>query len=133
MLLVVASGCGSDRVPTYTARGKVVFGDGTPVRHGTIELTSVDHGTTAVGKIDHDGGFVLGTYTPDDGAAAGEHNAIVVQMIIDDGSFEHTIDHGDPVPTKYAAYETSPLTVSVNPNNENTVTITIDQHVPDER
>lgn len=133
MFLVVASGCGSDRIPTYPVSGQAVFENGSPVRHGTIELTSVEHGTTATGRIDHEGGFILGTYTPDDGAAVGEHNAIVVQMVIDDGSFEHTIDHGDPVPTRYAAYETSPLAVSINPNNQNIVTITIGQHVPGTR
>ncbi len=126
LLMLVAVGCSSDRVPTYPVSGRVVFGNGSPVRHGTIEIASVEHGTTASGTIDHEGGFVLGTYTPSDGAAAGEHNAIVVQMVINDGSFEHTLDHGDPVPTKYAAYETSPLTVSVEPDEKNIVTVTID-------
>ncbi len=126
MLILVAVGCGSDRVPTYPVSGRVVFENGSPVRHGTIEIASVEHGTTASGTIDHEGGFVLGTYTSNDGAAAGEHKVIVVQMVIADGSFEHTIDHGDPVPTKYAAYESSSLTVSVEPNKENIVKVTID-------
>jgi len=103
----------------------VVFENGNPVRHGTIELESREYGTTATGTIDQDGRFVLGTYTADDGATAGEHDAIVVQMVIADGSFEHTIDHGDAAPPRYAAYETSPLTVSVSPDRNNAVTITI--------
>jgi hypothetical protein len=127
VLIVSAVGCSSDQTPTYPVSGRVVFENGNPVRHGTIELTSVEYGTTSTGRIDHDGGFVLGTYTADDGAAAGDHNAIVVQMVIADGSFEHTIDHGDAVPTKYAAYENSPLEVSVNSDEENVVTLTIGQ------
>lgn len=125
-MIVFAVGCSSDQVTTYPVSGRVVFENGRPVRHGTVELTSVEHQTTATGKIGHDGGFVLGTYTPTDGAAAGEHNAIVVQMVIDDGSFKHTVDHGAPVPTKYASYETSDVTVSVETDKENVVTITID-------
>ena len=124
--IVFAAGCNSGQVPTYPVSGRVVFANGRPVRHGTVEITSVEHQTTATGKIGHDGEFVLGTYTPNDGATAGEHNAIVVQMVIDDGSFKHTIDHGAPVPTGYASYETSRLKVSVDPDKENVVTITID-------
>ena len=123
--VVLAAGCSSDRVPTYPVNGQVVFENGNPVRHGKIELESREYGTTATGTIDQNGRFVLGTYTADDGAVAGEHDAIVVQMVIADGSFEHTIDHGDPAPARYATYEKSPLTVSVAPDSNNTVTITI--------
>jgi len=125
--VVLAAGCSSDRIPTYPVSGRVVFENGNPVRHGKIELESRDYGTTATGTIDQDGSFVLGTYTADDGAVAGEHDAIVVQMVIADGSFEHTINHGDAAPPRYADYETSPLTVSVDPDRKNAVTITISQ------
>ena len=125
-LLVFAVGCGSDQVPTYPVRGRVLFEDGTPVRHGTIEFTSLDHATTASGTIDHDGKFVLGTYTLDDGAAAGEHEGIIVQIVVNDGSFTHTIDHGDPVPPKYAQYESSPLKASVKADQENALAVTIE-------
>ncbi|MCP4510322.1 MAG: carboxypeptidase regulatory-like domain-containing protein [Fuerstiella sp.] len=127
VLIVSAVGCSSDQVSTYPVSGRVVFENGNPVRYGTIEFTSAEHGTTATGRIDHDGRFMLGTYTANDGAAAGDHNAIVVQMIVADGAFEHTIDHGDAVPAKYAAYENSPLKVSVNSDEENVVTLTIGQ------
>lgn len=118
-------GCGSDQVPTYPVRGKVQFDDGVPVRNGTIELESVEHGTTATGTIQSDGSFVLGTYTEDDGAAAGEHTAIVVQLVIADGAFKHTVDHGRPVPPKFADYESSPLKVTVEPKPQNEITVTI--------
>ncbi len=123
--LLTLIGCGSAQVPTYPVIGRVEFADGTPVRHGTVELESVDHELSAAGKIQHDGSFVLGTYTPDDGAVAGEHNAIVVQMVIADGSFEHTVDHGKPVPVRYATYETSSLSASVEAVESNEIVLQI--------
>ena len=122
-LLAVFAGCGSDQVPTYPVAGKVQFEDGTPVRNGTIELESIEFGTTATGTIQHDGSFILGTYTPNDGAAAGEHRAIVVQIIIADGSMKHTIDHGRAVPPRYAEYESASLSVTVEPIEQNQVTV----------
>ena len=120
-------GCGSDRLPTYPVQGRVEFPEGLPVRHGTVELESEEHGTTATGTIQHDGTFVLGTYTTNDGAVSGQHKAIVIQLVIADGSFKHTIDHGRPVPTKFADYESSPLTVTVAAEPVNNVVLTIEK------
>lgn len=119
------AGCGSDRIPVYPVSGRIQFADGNPVRHGTVELESAEHGTTASGTIDHDGSFVLGTYTQDDGAAAGEHRVIVVQMVIADGSFKHTIDHGRQVPTRFADYDRSSLTVQTKAESQNDITIVL--------
>lgn len=123
LILSLMTGCGSDRVPTYPVRGRVQFDDGDPVRLGTIELESKEFGTTATGRIQEDGTFVLGTYTPTDGAAAGEHTAIVVQIIIGDGTFQHSKDHGRPVPRRYGGYETSKLSVTVEAADENHVVV----------
>ncbi|WP_417385740.1 carboxypeptidase regulatory-like domain-containing protein [Gimesia sp.] len=119
-LLICCYGCGSDKIPTYPVSGRVQFADGEPVRTGTIELESEEHGTSATGTIQEDGTFVLGTYTPDDGAAAGKHRAIVVQIIISDGITKHTKDHGRAVPPLYGGYDSSPLSVEVQaiPQNE---------------
>lgn len=123
ILLAVLAGCGSDRVPTYPVRGRVQFSDGDPVRLGTVELESLEFGTTASGKIRDDGSFVLGTYTPTDGAAAGKHRVIVVQIIVSDGTFEHTLDHGQPVPRRYCDYETSQLSAAVEATEQNELLI----------
>lgn len=119
-LLICSYGCSSDKVPTYPVSGRVQFADGEPVRTGTIELESKEHGTSATGTIQEDGTFVLGTYTPNDGAAAGKHRAIVVQLIIGDGITKHTRDHGRTVPPLYGDYDSSPLLVEVQaiPQNE---------------
>jgi len=119
-------GCGSDQVTTYPVKGRIVFQDGSPVRTGTVELESKQFDTTATGSINHDGTFLLGTYTPNDGAAEGQHNVIVVQMIINDGSIKHTVDHGLAVPPRYGDYDTSPLTVRVQPIEENEIVLTLD-------
>ncbi|MCA8998327.1 MAG: carboxypeptidase regulatory-like domain-containing protein [Planctomycetaceae bacterium] len=124
---LVAAGCGPARVPTYPVSGRVVFSDGEPVRTGTIELESEEFGTTATGTIREDGSFVLGTYTPDDGAAPGRHRAIVVQIIINDGLSEHTKDHGRTVPPLFGDYDTSNLTVVVEERDENDLTVTLEQ------
>ena len=122
---IVLCGCGSDRVPTYPVAGRVEFADGEPVRVGTIELESRDFGTAATGTIQDDGSFVLGTYTATDGAAVGSHRAIVVQIVIDDGSVTHATDHGRPVPQKFGSYDTSDLLVEIEPIDENDLTITL--------
>lgn len=126
VFIFCAVGCGSDQVNTYPVKGRVVFQDGSPVRTGTVELESKQFGTTATGSINDDGTFVLGTYTPNDGAAEGEHNAIVVQMIINDGSVNHTVDHGQAVPPRYGDYDTSPLTISVQAIEQNEIVLTLD-------
>lgn len=125
--LAMSLGCGDDRIATYPVSGRVQFADGRPVRHGTIEFESIEHGTTATGKILHDGSFVLGTYTPDDGAAEGTHHAIVLQLVIADGAFKHTVDHGKAVPVKYGDYKTSSLDALVKAEEENEVVITLQE------
>lgn len=86
----------------------------------------MEHRTTATGTIRNDGTFTLGTYSSDDGAASGKHKAIVVQLIIGDGISIHHRDHGRAVPTHYGDYDTSNLTVEVQPTEANRVTLTLD-------
>ncbi len=121
ILVLFAIGCGSDEVPIYPVSGRVLFEDGDPVRLGTVELESLNYGTTASGKIQEDGSFVLGTYTANDGAAAGEHRAIIVQIVVNDGTFQHTKDHGRKVPQRYGDYATSRLFVNVFIDTQNDV------------
>ena len=123
-------GCGESRVPTYPVSGTVVFDDGSPVRTGTVELASVDQKLTATGKIGDDGSFVLGTFTSNDGACAGNHRVIVMQMIINDGTVNHTKDHGQPVDPMYASYGFSPLTATVAAQDSNTLKLTVTASKP---
>jgi hypothetical protein len=125
LLLSIPPGCDGDRVRTYPVTGAVRFEDGTPVMVGIVEAESLDHGTTATGTIQPDGSFVLGTYRSDDGAAAGRHRVIVMQMLTTGAPVTHQRDHGDPVDRRYASYNTSPLELTVEPIEENVVELTV--------
>lgn len=124
--LFLIAGCHDGRVKMYPTSGKVVFADGQPVRGGTVELESIEHGTSATGTIRDDGTFVLGTYTSTDGAAAGKHRVIVVQLIIADGTVKHTKDHGRPVDPTYGRYNTSGLTATVLAQQQNQLVLTLE-------
>ncbi len=128
--VLILAGCDSGQVDTYPVSGRVQFEDGQPVRTGTIELESIQHGTTATGKIQTDGTFVLGTYTPDDGAAEGEHRVIVVQIIIADGITKHTLDHGRSVPPDFGDYSTSKLRAEVQAQESNEIVVTLSSKRP---
>lgn len=130
LCMSLLAGCGESRIPTYPVSGTVVFDDGSPVRTGTVEIASIDHKLTATGRIADDGSFVLGTYGSNDGACAGNHRVIVMQMIINDGTVNHTKDHGQPVDPMYASYNTSPLTVSTNAEDRNTLKLTVTARNP---
>lgn len=118
-------GCGESQIPTYPVFGTVVFEDGSPARTGTVELESLDHQLSATGTIREDGSFVLGTYKSNDGACAGQHRAIVVQLIINDGTVKHSKDHGKPVDPLFASYNTSPLTATVQAQESNSLMLIV--------
>lgn len=125
LILACVAGCGSDQLQTWPARGRVVFPDGAPVRTGTIELRSQDHNLTASGRINTDGSFVLGTYEIDDGAVAGTHDVIVLQLIVNDGTVNHTMDHGRSVAPGFSTYESSGLITTVaEQDNDLTIEVT---------
>ena len=123
--MALLSGCDDGRIRTYPVTGRVQFSDGVPVRTGSIEFKSVDFGTTAVGTIQEDGRFVLGTYSSSDGATAGKHQVVIVQIVIADGTFRHTKDHGRPVLPRYGRYATSGLTAMVEALQSNEVLLTL--------
>ena len=121
---LMPKGCDDGRVPVYPVSGRVVFKNGAPVKTGKIELRS-EAGTTANGTIKEDGSFVLGTYTRDDGAAAGMNQAIVMQIVIYDGTADHVKDHGLPVSTLHSKYETSGLRFEVTPDGPNKLLVEV--------
>lgn len=106
-----------------------MFSDGSPVRLGTIELLSQEHKINATGTIQQDGSFVLGTWTPDDGACAGKHIAIVTQLIVNDGMTKHQLDHGAPVDPAYASYSTSPLFVVIEAKDMNDIEFKVEKAI----
>ena len=125
--LLLLIGCSSDRIPTYPTRGQVLFPDGSPVRTGVIELKSLEHDLNARGNIARDGSFTLGTYTDNDGAVAGKHQAIVMQFLASDSGPEIQHEHGDPVDPRFADYTTSALEFEIQPTSVNRLEVQVDR------
>ena len=127
ILLLTSSGCGEKQPTTYPTKGRVIFSDGKPVMLGTVELLSADGSLNAQGSIQPDGTFTLGTFASNDGAVAGTHKAIVMQMIVSDGLPKHSMDHGDPIDPFFSSYSTSPLTAIVQAIESNDITLTVER------
>lgn len=123
---LLLTGCGESRVATYPVKGKVRFANGAPVRTGIVEFGSEDQQVTASGKIQTDGTFILGTYAADDGAAAGEHKVIVMQLIINDGLIKHVHDHGGAVDPMFASYQTTTLKAVVEAKESNEIELIVE-------
>lgn len=116
-------GCNSDRLPTYPTTGTIQFQDGRPVRFGSIEFYNVENDITARGTIGRDGTYQVGTFQPKDGTIAGEHQVVIIQVLMpapviksEDGAHHHH-DHGRHVDKKYATYATSPLKCTIEKGN----------------
>jgi len=127
-------GCGSGQ-PTHVVKGKVVFSDGTPVQFGDVETLALEQRVNARGKIEKDGSFILTTYEDGDGALAGEHKAVIIQMSGSPlaanaklGPIQHT--HGHDIGSKYRSYDTSGLKFTVEADKVNEVTFVIDDFKP---
>ncbi len=112
--LLAASGC-SSQLQTYPVSGIVEFENGRPVVVGTVELLSVEHSINARGNIQPDGTFKLTTFTPNDGAVAGRHKCVVLQMVIGEDIKGHSASTIGVVDRRYAAYESSGLEVEIKP------------------
>jgi hypothetical protein len=121
----ITAGC-SDRLPTYPVSGIVQFEEGKPVHVGTLELKSREHGIQARGDIQTDGSFQLSTYEAGDGAVAGLHDCVVVQMVIAEGLSAHRPSAVGVVDGRHANYATSGLVVEVSPNRNNLLTIEVE-------
>jgi hypothetical protein len=111
--------------PTYPVSGKVVFPSGSAVRMGTIETKSRTLGVNARGKIQSDGTFQLTTFEPDDGAVAGVHDCVVVQLVIGEDLKSPGSSFG-VVDPKHNSYQTSGLTIEVKPDSTNQFVLRVD-------
>ena len=79
LILAGAAGCNSGP-KLYPVRGKVVYGDGSPMKGGAVMFELVDNPLHVMsqGTIDNDTGeFTLTTYKPGDGALTGRYRVII--------------------------------------------------------
>lgn len=116
-------GCQRDP-PTYPVSGKVQFPSGAPVRMGTVETRSQELGVHARGTIESDGSFSLTTFRPGDGAVAGIHDCVVVQLVVAEG-FDGKVSTYGVVDPKHNSYRTSGLTLEVKPDQTNEVVLEV--------
>jgi hypothetical protein len=135
--MALIHGC-SGRPSTYEVQGRVVFDNGDPVTFGSVEFRPVqtmeDGGiASAQGKIDQQGRFTLQTFAPSDGAVAGEHQVIVVQVVRTDvlAIEKHQHARQPLVDRRFADYATSGLTADVKADDENAITLTVQPAIID--
>lgn len=113
LLSTLALGCNSGRLKTYEVEGQVVFKDGSPVKVGIIETKAFGKPIQATGTINKDGSFRLSTYRENDGAIAGPHRVVVIQMIPVEDIPNYRPSTMGVVHKKHASYNTSELTINV--------------------
>jgi hypothetical protein len=122
------AGCGSNAA-TYPVTGVVRFEDGAPVAFGSVEFRHEESRRSSRANLDGSGAFTLGTYTSDDGAAAGDYRVIVVQFFnpptgsgrveMEPGHDLHKPGQHMRVAAEFGDFATSSLRADVRPDDEN--------------
>ncbi|MFK7734792.1 MAG: hypothetical protein AB8B50_02120 [Pirellulaceae bacterium] len=124
VVLLASIGC-SGNPRTYPVQGKVQFDNGRPVLVGVVEFQSIEGKINARGDIARDGTFTLTTFESGDGAVAGKHKCVVMQMVMVENveGFKHsTIGVVDP---RYASYRKSGLEVDVAESGDNPIVLKV--------
>ena len=124
VLLCMTVGC-SDRLKTYPVSGQVVFKNGTTAHMGTVECKSREHGVLARGTIDQKGRFQLTTYRDGDGAVAGLHDCVIVQMVLAEG-VTHTRSTYGVINPKHGSYKSSGLQFEVKTSEPNDIKLMVE-------
>ena len=118
-LLLGMIGCGSDRPATHPVDGRVVFQDGGSLTFGTIEFYNEEHKVNARGTVKGDGSFTMTTFEDGDGAVAGKHKVVIMQIVAAptgphaEAKSKIVHNHGALVARKYLDYRTSGLTCDI--------------------
>ncbi len=114
------AGCGDSSTPTYPVSGRVRLADGTAVETGVVEFSSADGTHTVRGEIDRKGHFSFA-------AVAGEHRAVVIQLIVTEDLPLHEHDHGPTLHPDFAHYRRSGLSFAVKPEGENDFDVVVQE------
>lgn len=124
------------RAKVYKVTGKITY-LGSPLIGAAVSFSPVGDQPAAVAKTNDSGQFSLMTYSPGDGAAAGEYKVVVV--VVDSGAEAETPQKahyadgkvpnthaaimtkgksgGNVLPAKYGDLKQTPLKATVDPNN----------------
>jgi len=106
------------RPPLFRGSGTVTF-DGAAVEGAVDSFASLQKNLTAVGLTDKQGKFVLETFTPEDGAVAGEHRVRITKIEVtgyDKAGI--ALGHVNRLPERYAD-ESGKLEATVEPKHGN--------------
>ena len=123
-----APGCGDDgRLPTYEARGQVVFQDGNPLEGGTIIFESMDHPVSPRSLISPDGKFELGTYETGDGAPVGQYRVAIMPPSQTGGVDRDEARPPAIIDPKYKDFEKSGLEYKVEAKDANEFVVKLDR------
>jgi hypothetical protein len=115
VLIGLVTGCGSGKLPTYQADGKVKYSDGKPMSVGWVSFRSLDteKPLTARGEVKSDGTFRLTTFRTDDGAVLGRHQAVVAAPVREDDPPSAAV-----LDRRFSSYDSSGLSFTVSEDPE---------------
>ena len=120
-------GCGSGGV--YPVEGQVVWKDGTPAKNlagSLVFFELAEKQTNSRGSIDAEGSFQLTTNKPNDGAPAGEHTVLIIEVGRKSlGGPDSSNLAPSKIDTRYASPATSDLRATVK-SGRNKVSLTVE-------
>lgn len=119
--LILIVGCGPKHPSMASVKGKVLL-NGQPMTSGSVG-TVPTAGRGAHSDIHSDGTFELHTYSAGDGALIGKHKVAVVAYDATGGKTPESEYGKLIVPKRYANYETSGLTIDVQPGGNDDVVL----------
>jgi hypothetical protein len=125
---VASLGCGSGGI--HPVEGHVVWKDGTPAKDLTGSLVFFElpeKQTSSRGSIQADGSFRLTTDKENDGAPAGEHTVLIIEVGRKSlGGPDASAIAPGKIDSRYATPSTSDLRATVQPGS-NKITLTVDR------
>jgi hypothetical protein len=127
LALVYVAGCGSGGV--HPVEGQVAWKDGRPANDlaGSLVIFELpEKQTSSRGSIQADGSFRLTTDKENDGAPAGEHTVLILEVGRKSlGGPDASAIAPGKIDTRYATPSSSDLRATVKPG-KNKVTLTVD-------
>src|SRR5207249_10721054 len=127
VLPIVACGC--SRGGVYPVQGQVVWKNGSPAKElagSLIFFEQPDKQMSARGQIASDGSFRLTTHKENDGAPAGDHVVLLVEIGRKHlGGPDSTLLAPGKIDSRYSSHSTTDLKATVKPGT-NKITLTVE-------
>jgi hypothetical protein len=128
LLACLLTGCWGNGL--YPVEGQVQWKDGAPAKElagSLVFFELAEKQTSAQGVIQPDGGFRLTTLNPNDGAVAGEHTVLLIEVgRKPQGGPDATNLAPSKIDSRYATPSTSDLRATVKPG-ANKITLIVER------